>query len=140
MQILAAEGDTWGIPGPTFLAAFVWLALLVVVGSMIYRAFLFAGRGGRETLHPQQAGFVNGGPPLAVYTSLAALRSAGAVGATSGGALAQAGPPPMHATPLDHAVYAAAGRSVSTRSLVDDPGVAAALAQLRHGLEEKGLL
>lgn len=82
MTDLAAPGDTWGIPGPTFLRFYLAAAALVVVVSVIHRVRLLAGPGdaGTLTLGPQQVAFLNGGPGLAVHATVGGLRSTGAIG------------------------------------------------------------
>ncbi|HEU4426894.1 MAG TPA: TIGR04222 domain-containing membrane protein, partial [Pilimelia sp.] len=138
----AAAGDTWGIPGPTFLLVFVSAAAAITVGAMVHRRILFAGP--RDVplteLGPQQAAYLNGGERLAVYSSVGALRTAGSIGTTPDGALlAQTGSMPAGVTPLDQAVYNAAGSQVRPKSLTRHPWVRAALDQLRHSLEQSGL-
>lgn len=142
MSGLAAAGDTWGVSGPTFLIYFLAAAAVVVVGSMIHRARLSAGRGDARggRLTPEQAAYLNGGSKLAVYASLGGLRSANAIGLGPDGALTQTGPLPSGATALDRAVYHAAGNRVRPKALPTDQWVAAALAELRHGLERDGLV
>jgi uncharacterized protein (TIGR04222 family) len=141
MTLLAAPGDTWGISGPAFLAGYLTVAALVVVGSAIHRAWLFNGRrpSGFDQLGPQQAAYLNGGVRLAVYSAIGALRSVGAIGADRRRLLRATGPLPAGATPLDQAVHHAAGRGVRTRDLSQDHWVATALGQLRQDLEQRGL-
>ncbi|SCL19271.1 TIGR04222 domain-containing protein [Micromonospora pallida] len=141
MTLLAATGDTWGISGPAFLAGYLTVAVLVVVGSAIHRAWLFKGhqQPGFDHLGPQQAAYLNGGARLAVYSSIGALRSVGAVGADRRRLLRATGPLPAGATPLDQAVYQAASRGVRSRDLPQDHWVATALGQLRQDLENRGL-
>src|SRR4051794_37939866 len=104
---LAAQGDTWGITGPSFLI--IYAAAIVTVGVLaaVHRRILFAGNRGShvERLDPQQLAYLNGGDRLAVYASLGGLRSAGAIEGSADKTLRQAGPLPAGATPLDSAVY-----------------------------------
>ena len=141
MDVLAQPGDTWGIPGSTFLIAYLVTAALIVVGTLAHRLVGFAGRRspGFDQLHPLRAAYLNGGDRLAIYTALGGLRSAGSVGVGPDRALAPIGPMPPRATPLDQAVYNAAGRRVTPRALSGDQWVSAALADLRAGLERDGL-
>ncbi|MEV6490263.1 TIGR04222 domain-containing membrane protein, partial [Actinoplanes sp. NPDC051633] len=76
----------------------------------------------------------------AVYASLAGLRAAGAVTSSSDRTLSQLGAMPAGATPLDAAVYNAAGRHVRARDLPGDQWLARALADLRKELEGNGLV
>jgi uncharacterized protein (TIGR04222 family) len=142
MNGLAAAGDTWGISGPTFLAYFLAAAVVVVVGSKLHRAQLFAGTrdDNRRRLTSDEAAYLNGGPRLAGYAALAGLRNSGAIGLGSDGALVQSGPLPAGATALDQAIYHAAGNRVRPRALAAQQWVAAALTDLRDRLERDGLL
>lgn len=141
MTVLAAPGDTWGIPGPAFLALYLAAAALIVVTAFIYRTWVFAGRRKCDfnQLGPQQAAYLNGGNRLAVYASLGGLRSAGVIGVTPDRRLAVTGRMPAGITPLDQAVYNAAGNRVRARDLAQDPWVARALDDLGNGLAQRGL-
>ena len=135
----AAEA-TWGIPGPTFLIIYLGAAVAVAVLATVHRRALFAGTGGpAPTLGAQQAAYLSGGRRLAVWTALGGLRAAGAVGTAGRGTLVQTSTMPVGATPLDAAVYNAAGRQCRPSSLALDPWVARALDELRDGLESAGL-
>ncbi|GAA4683750.1 TIGR04222 domain-containing membrane protein [Phytohabitans rumicis] len=135
-------GDTWGIPGPTFLALFAGAAAALVIAAIIHRAILFTGRRGYpvDRLGPQQVAYLNGGEKLALYSSLAGLRAAGAIDVAKGGALSPAGPMPAGVTPLDQAVYNAAGKRIRARDLAHEPWVESALTELREGLRSDGLV
>ncbi|GAA0804228.1 TIGR04222 domain-containing membrane protein [Spirilliplanes yamanashiensis] len=140
-MVLAATGDTWGIPGPTFITGYLVAAALLVVLATLHRTVLLGG--GRDAftapMGPQQAAYLNGGPRLALYAALAGLRVSGAIGSEAHtGALTTTGPRPLGLTPLDNAVYDAAHRRVRTRDLGADPGVRSALDGLRAGLESAG--
>jgi uncharacterized protein (TIGR04222 family) len=138
---LAAAGDTWGIPGPSFLGYFIAAVLVVSILSALHRRALFAGRADAEVdrLGPQQIAYLNGRERLAVYTAIGGLRAAEAIGSGPDKTLVQTGPLPAGATPLDTAVYNAAGRRVRAREVNGDQWVVAALTQLREGLEASGL-
>ncbi|MBO4207071.1 TIGR04222 domain-containing membrane protein, partial [Micromonospora echinofusca] len=141
MTVLAAPGDTWGIPGPVFLALFLGAAAVIFLGSVIWRSLLFAGRNACDfdQLGPQQVAYLNGGARTALYAALGGLRAVGAVGASRDRRLAVTGPLPAGVTPLDRAVYQAAGNRVRTRDLAGDLAVAGALDQLRSGLAQRGM-
>jgi uncharacterized protein (TIGR04222 family) len=141
MSGLAAAGDTWGISGPTFLAYFLAAAALVVIGSILHRARVFAGRRDANRRRPtsEEAAYLNGGPRLAGYAALAGLRNADAIGLGPDGSLVQTGPLPAGSTALDQAIHHAAGNRVRPRALRDQHWVAAALADLRDRLERAGL-
>ncbi|OJF12106.1 TIGR04222 domain-containing membrane protein [Couchioplanes caeruleus] len=138
---LEAQGDTWGIPGPTFLLLYVAAMVAVAIIAVVHRRILFAGPRDAivSTLGPQQIAYLNGGDKLAVYASLAGLRAAGAIRSSAGRNLAQSGPMPAGVTPLDTAVYNAAGRRIRAREVFTDAWVRSALGQLRDGLEQSGL-
>ncbi len=138
---LAAAGDTWGIPGSTFLVFFVCALIGIVVLSAIHRRLLFAGRPDVDAtrLGPQQVAYLNGTGKRAVYASIGGLRASGAIGSGPGRTLVQTGPLPAGVTPLDGAVHNAAGRQIPARDISSDQWVASALAQLREGLETAGL-
>jgi uncharacterized protein (TIGR04222 family) len=137
---LAATGDTWGIPGPSFLALYLVLIVAVAVASSVHRRILFRGPSlvSATGLGPQQVAYLGGGARLAVYTAIGGLRAAGAIGAGPGRTLVQTGPLPSGVTPLDRAVHHAAGRQVRAREVGSDQWVASALEELRAGLERGG--
>ncbi|HEX8629246.1 MAG TPA: TIGR04222 domain-containing membrane protein [Catenuloplanes sp.] len=134
-------GDTWGVPGPAFLIGYLLLAAAVVLLSVLARRRLFAGRGApaHHQLHPQQAAHLHGGARLALYTSLGGLRAANVIGTGPDGALTPTGQLWAGVTPLDTAVFNAAGRRLRARSLSADTWVVNALTELRTGLESAGL-
>lgn len=138
--VLAAQGDTWGIPGSTFLALFAGAAAVLLVAALIHRAVLFAGHHTPvDQLGPQQVAFLNGGEKLAVYSSLAGLKGAGAIEVAPGRTLTTSGPMPAGATPLDQAVYNAASQHVRAGDVAGHTWVTMALAVLREDLERRGL-
>ena len=139
---LAAPGDTWGIPGTTFLLYYVVAVFAVLVLAAVHRRSLFAGSSGVTAagLGAQQIAYLNGGNKIAVYTSLAGLRASGAVSSSPAATLVQSGPMPSGLTPLDQAIYHAAGRNYRVRDLSGDQWVAQALIQLRESLERNGLV
>ena len=140
-MVLAAQGDTWGIPGPTFLMYYGGALVALLILAALHRRVLFAGTAGThvDRLSPQQVAYLNGGDRLAVYASLGGLRGAGAIGSGTDKTLYQSGPMPSGVTPLDTAVYNAAGRRIRARDVDTDQWVVSALDQLRDGLESNGL-
>ncbi|MFG1606264.1 TIGR04222 domain-containing membrane protein [Actinoplanes sp. NPDC049265] len=140
MQYYAAPTDTWGIPGPTFVGYYVVAVIAAALIAWVARRILFAGPSGdtRLTLAPQQVAYLNGRDNLAVYASLTGLRAAGVLTSGAGGFLQVAGSMPAGLTPLDVAVYNAAGRGVRTRDLNQDQHVRSALDQLRESVERTG--
>ncbi|MEV4756223.1 TIGR04222 domain-containing membrane protein [Micromonospora sp. NPDC049559] len=141
MMVIAAADDTWGISGPAFLAFYFAAVCVLLLAAVAHRAYLFAGRSRRpEELGPQQVAYLNGGERLALYTSLGGLRGAGAVTVSPDRTLAVSGTLPEDGTPLDRAVYGAAGNGVRPGALASEPSVAAALTRLREGLERARLV
>lgn len=135
-------GDTWGISGPTFLVLFLLLVAVVVVASAVHRRILFRGGSGTdvERLGPQQIAYLNGRDKLAVYTAIGGLRAAGAIGTGPDRTLVQTGPLPSGVTPLDTAVYHAAGQGVRAREVGSHQWVRTAVQELHDGLERAGLV
>ena len=133
--------DTWGISGPTFLMLYLGAVVAAAILAAIHRHTLFAGDTGTDVdrLSPQQVAYLNGRERQAIYTALGGLRAAGAIDSGPDRTLAQTGPLPSGVTPLDTAVYSAAGRRIRVRDLGSDPWVTAAVDQLRERLENAGL-
>ena len=134
--------DTWGIPGPTFIACYLTAIVAVAILAAVHRKILFRGaRNARvDDLGAQQVAFLSGGDQLAIYSSLGGLRQAGLIGSGPGHTVLQTGPLPAGVTPLDAAIHNAAGRQIRGRDLIGDQWVRSALDQLRDGLERRGLV
>jgi uncharacterized protein (TIGR04222 family) len=137
----AAAGDTWGISGPTFLWVFLFLGVAIVIGTLVNRQRVLRGpvHVRANAVTGQEAAYLNGGPRLAVYASLGALHTAGAIAVSDDGVLAQTGALPAGSTPLDVAVYHAADRRIRPRALLADRWVGDAVGSLREVLERSGL-
>ncbi|MEV0607404.1 TIGR04222 domain-containing membrane protein [Polymorphospora rubra] len=135
---------TWGLSGPEFLLIYCSLTVVLVMLAVLHRHHLLAGRGrvSANDLTAQQVAYLNGQARLAIYSALAVLRSADAVkvGPAPDRHLLTNGPPPAGSSPLDLAVYRAAGQRLGTRELAADGAVAAELTRLRGTLEQSGLL
>src|SRR5689334_6818252 len=103
--VLAAAGDTWGISGPRFLQIYAILAVSGLVFALVWRRTALRG-GDLSTLrqpHPVELAYLNGGETLALHTSVAGLRSTGAVGAgPDRGTVAALGPMPAGFSDLDY--------------------------------------
>jgi uncharacterized protein (TIGR04222 family) len=125
-----------------FLIGFAGTAVVFLVLVLIHRFRLHGGPAGFDAnrLHPEQVAYLHDGPSLAVYTSVGGLRAAGAVGAAPGGALAQTGPMPAGATPLDRAVYNAAGKRLRVAALVAGGPLPAGFDPHRVGAARRALL
>ena len=130
----------WHIP--LFIWYYVGTAAIIFVGALLHRRrVLDQPPGLRLTeITPAQAGYLDSGERLAVYSSLAALRRVDAVGVTADRRLTATGPLPPDPSRLDEAVYAAAESGLSQQWLRADPGVLAAVAELKQGLEQANLL
>ena len=127
---------------PLFIWYYLGVAAIVFVGALLHRRRVLDQPSGLplSEISPAQAGYLDSGERLAVYSSLAALRRADAVGVTADRRLTTTGPLPPEPTRLDTAVYAAAGSGLSQQWLRADPAVQAAVTELKQGLERAGLL
>jgi uncharacterized protein (TIGR04222 family) len=136
------SGDTWGIPGPTFLIIFGVVAAGLLLVNAYFRLVVLAGpattRPGELT--GTEAGYLTGGAQRAVGAALGALRTAGAIEIARDGSLAAGGPPPAGADDLTTAVHHAAYRHRRVRDLTHDPRITQSLERLRSRLTEDDLL
>ncbi|MEU3457194.1 TIGR04222 domain-containing membrane protein [Micromonospora sp. NPDC006766] len=141
MAVLAAPGDTWGIPGPVFLRWYLLAAAVLVVGTLVHRFRVLAGTPATATgqLRPQEVAYLNGGNRLAVWASIGGLRHAGVIAVRSDGRLTTTAALPAGATPLDQAVVDAATRGARSGELPRNWWVIRALDQLRDDLQRRGL-
>ncbi|MEV4122851.1 TIGR04222 domain-containing membrane protein [Micromonospora sp. NPDC049645] len=143
MIVYTASGDTWGIPGPTFLRFYLVAAAVVLTFAVYERVRMAAGSNAAMTadpLGPQQVAYLNGGPQLAVHAALGGLRGSGTVGVRPDRRLTTVGAAPSGLTPLDQAIHWAAHQHARVRDLPKDDRVRVALHQIRNGLEQRGLL
>lgn len=143
--------DTWGISGPTFLALYGAVVVVVLVVGLRERRRL--ARPDRPAAQrdwgelPQEVAYLHGGADLAVYSALSALHQTGAVRSagkgmvqsvpTAGSAGGRTAP---DASALERAIHAAATTPVASRRLQFHSAVAAALAAIRERLVTDGLL
>ncbi|MEZ0054430.1 uncharacterized protein (TIGR04222 family) [Mycobacterium sp. MAA66] len=133
--------DTWGIPGPAFVGLFWTAAALVVVGAVSYRLIAFRGHAGLpDHIGPEHAAFLAGGPKLAVYASLGALRGAGAINVSDKRIFSGGRPLPRDATPLDYLTHEATAGGYAAAQLPTHPQIKSRLAQIRDELERSGML
>ncbi|GLI01857.1 TIGR04222 domain-containing membrane protein [Phytohabitans aurantiacus] len=142
-SLLAADADTWGISGPTFLTAFVAVAAGLVAVALLYRRTLYIGADEGVTLAgdltAEQVAYLQGGDKLAMWAAVGRLRSVESITVTARGKLATTGTPPPSPTPLEWAVHQAASQGARPRELPVQPEVASALHRLRDELERTGL-
>ncbi|MFB9446204.1 TIGR04222 domain-containing membrane protein [Dactylosporangium vinaceum] len=139
-SIVAAPGDTWGIPGPQFLWLYFGLAAVAIIGVLIWRRSITGGpslRSARD-LTPTQAALINGDRRLAVYSSLAALRTAGSIETDKQGKLRQTAIPPTGAPELDRAIYSVAANGITTTGVQTHPTVRAVLDRAESELAQAG--
>lgn len=139
----AASGDTWGMASSDFLFWFAVAAVVLHIVLARHRKRLFAGTPAMRPLaelHPVEVAYLSGGPKLAVYSALASLRHAKAIGTGRDHTLTQTGTMPLGVAPLEQALYNAAGQGVASRTVADHPWVRGALDRLRERLEDAGLL
>ncbi|MFK3982328.1 TIGR04222 domain-containing membrane protein [Micromonospora sp. NPDC050397] len=127
---------------PLFIWYYLGTAAIVFVGALVHRRRVLdqPSELRLDEITPAQAGYLDSGERLAVYSALAALRRVDAVGVTADRRLTVTGPLPPGASRLDQAVYAAAGTGLSQQWLRADPAVQGAVVELRQGLERAGLL
>jgi uncharacterized protein (TIGR04222 family) len=136
--------DTWGISGPTFLA--LYGALIVVVTVVGLRERRRLARPDRTPADrdwgdlPQEVAYLHGGADLAVYSALSALHQTGAVHPAGKGLVRTGGRLAPDASALERAIHATAVTPLSPRRLPFHGAVASALAAIRERLVADGLL
>ncbi|KFU77494.1 TIGR04222 domain-containing protein [Amycolatopsis lurida] len=138
--------DTWGIPGPAFLA--IYGALLVfplVVGLLWTIAAKLGAKIPRATVsEPEptvyELAYLAGGPDRVVDTAIAALVDRGTLRVSSSKQLQLTGPLP--ADPIEKAVAKGArpGYNSTTRGIRDRLRMSGPMQALAKGLEERGLV
>jgi uncharacterized protein (TIGR04222 family) len=143
MTTVLAAGDTWGVSGPRFLQMFLILGVGGLLLALVWRRAALRGAD-LATLrppNPAELAYLNGGPRLALSTSVAGLRCTGAVGAgPARGTVVAVGPMPGGFSDLDYAVHRALGTPVSLHRIEGDAGVANALRRVADRLTSDGLL
>ena len=138
-------GETWGIPGPTFLVAYLLLAGAATVLAFWHRARIAGGDpAGARVLdgRPEDVAYLNGGPGLAVYAALSAMHVDGTVITSdrTTGQVRAGGPLTRSATGLQRAVHRCAHRLTPGRTLHTHVTVRTELHRIAHRLEAAGLL
>jgi uncharacterized protein (TIGR04222 family) len=137
-------GDTWGISGPTFLALYTLLAVLVGAWWLWTRGQARAARSVKQpsgdlTRYPQDVAYLNGGASLAIFSALSAMRMHGWV-TLSGGAVVAAGQVGPGASELERAIHRTATQPVRRVALPAQAPVATALKAMVQRLTRAGLL
>ncbi|MCW0212921.1 MAG: TIGR04222 domain-containing membrane protein [Pseudonocardia sp.] len=143
MGATSAQGDTWGISGPTFLAFYVVLAAVVWIASSRARRRLAAGGPDRPLSglesHPHDVAYLNGGPELAVYSALSAMKLTGAIHARGKGQVQST--PRAHLTDdLEQAIAFTAAAPTPRHRLQYHGVVSTALGRIEERLIREGLL
>jgi uncharacterized protein (TIGR04222 family) len=140
---LAAQGDTWGISGSTFLAFYVVLAAAVWLASSRARRRLAAGGPDRPVTglesRPHDVAYLNGGPDLAVYSALSAMKLNGTIRASGKGQVQTAARTSL-TDDLECAVAFTASAPTPRHRLRHHGVVSTALGQIEDRLIREGLL
>lgn len=143
VTVLAAENDTWGIPGAAFLVLYIVLIVAALVGATRGRRDIRAERGrlSPDGWHrdPYAVAFLNGGPALAITAALSALHVEGLI-AAEGKCVHRVGDPDLTRRPLERALLGATAIPTTRVGLGFDSDVRSALDELETGLIERGLL
>lgn len=143
MHVFAAQGGTWGIPGPAFAGLYLVATVVVVAGTALFRVVIRSGRGGgpARELHPYEVAYLIGGRRRAVATAVAGLHADGAIETFARRRLRVTAAPKTMRTPLDIAVHDAigSGRADTARTLQTADDVMRALDGIRDGLVRDGL-
>lgn len=144
MGALESNNVTWGITGPAFLAGYGLLVLAALVGIIVVRWRLSGGPPGtgRPELggQPHDIAYLNGGPELAVLSTLSSMRVAGTIVAQGRGLVHAAQAVGTTGSELERAIHLAAIVPIPQRELVTHRIVRTALDAARQRLEGAGLL
>ncbi|RSN62863.1 TIGR04222 domain-containing membrane protein [Amycolatopsis sp. WAC 04182] len=138
--------DTWGIPGPTFLAIYGALLVFPLVVGLLWTIAVKLGvkapraavSGPEPTVY--ELAYLAGGPDRVVDTAIAALVDRGTLRVSSTKQLQLTGPEP--ADPIEKAVAKGArpGYNSTTRGIRDRLRMSGPMQALARGLEERGLV
>ncbi|MFD5095774.1 TIGR04222 domain-containing membrane protein [Amycolatopsis thailandensis] len=138
--------DTWGIPGPTFLAIYAVLLVLPLAVGLLWTIAVKLGRkapraavsGPQPTVY--ELAYLAGGPDRVVDTAIAALVDRGTLRVSSSKQLQLAGPEP--ADPIERAVAKGAkpGYNATTRGMRDRLRMSGPMQALGKDLEARGLV
>ncbi|MBB5856960.1 TIGR04222 domain-containing membrane protein [Amycolatopsis umgeniensis] len=138
--------DTWGIPGPTFLAIYAVLLVFPLVLGLLWTVAVKLGRkapraavsGPQPTVY--ELAYLAGGPDRVVDTAIAALVDRGTLRVSSSKQLQLTGPEP--ADPIEKAVAKGArpGHNATTRGIRDRLRMSGPMQALGKDLEARGLV
>ncbi|MHA6624711.1 TIGR04222 domain-containing membrane protein [Pseudonocardia sichuanensis] len=143
MALAAATADAWGISAPSFLSAYVLIAVAIGVGGRrARRALADPGATGPVsdlTTRPHDVAHLAGGSELAVWSALCALHVRGRITATDGSVQA-IGRLDADADPLERAVHATATTGAGRRRLLFHHSVQTVLSATEERLVAAGFL
>ncbi|RSM83770.1 TIGR04222 domain-containing membrane protein [Amycolatopsis sp. WAC 01375] len=138
--------DTWGIPGPTFLAIYGALLVFPLIVGLLWTIAAKLGRkapraavsGPEPTVY--ELAYLAGGPDRVVDTAIAALVDRGTLRVSSTKQLQLTGSEP--ADPIEKAVAKGArpGYNATTRGIRDRLRMSGPMQALGKGLEDRGLV
>ena len=136
--------STWGISGPTFLVLYGLLAVMVGACWWLARQQVRASRGfsvhpGELSRRPQELAYLNGGPQLAIFAALSAMRLHGWV-AVSAGRVQAVGHLGPGATDLERAIHSVTAEPVHRAELPAFVPVGSVLQTTAERLVRAGLL
>ncbi|WP_414937573.1 TIGR04222 domain-containing membrane protein [Amycolatopsis sp. cmx-11-51] len=138
--------DTWGIPGPTFLAVYAALLVLPLVVGLLWTITVKLGRkapratvsGPLPTVY--ELAYLAGGPDRVVDTAIAALVDRGTLRVSSSKQLQLTGPEPADRIERAVAKGAKPGYNATTRGMRDRLRMSGPMQALGQGLEARGLV
>jgi uncharacterized protein (TIGR04222 family) len=140
---LAATGDTWGVSGPSFLVAYLLIAVAIWVAGFRARRALADPRAtspaGDMTARPHDVAYLNGGAELAVYSALSSMHLRGTI-TSSRGAVQAAGRLDPGTDELERAIHFTARVAMQRKRLQFHRPVLVALAVIEKRLVAAGLL
>jgi uncharacterized protein (TIGR04222 family) len=140
---LTATADTWGISGPTFLLAYLVLAVAVWIAGTQTRRMLAdpraTGPAADVTAHPHDVAYLNGGAELAVYSALSSMHLRGTI-TSSHGTVQSAGRLDPGTDGLERAIHFTARGQVRRSRLPFHRPVTTALSEIEKRLVGGGLL
>jgi uncharacterized protein (TIGR04222 family) len=140
---LEATAETWGISGPTFLLAYLVLAVAVWIAGTQTRRMLAdprtTGPAADVTAHPHDVAYLNGGAELAVYSALSSMHLRGTI-TSSRGAVQSVGRLDPGTDGLERAIHFTARGRVRRSRLPFHRPVMTALSEIEKRLVGAGLL
>jgi uncharacterized protein (TIGR04222 family) len=143
MALAAATAETWGIPAPTFLLAYVLIAVTIGAAGLLARRALAepatASPAGDLTARSHDVAYLAGGGDLAVWSALGAMHLRGTITA-AGGSVQAVGHPDPATDALEKAIHATAGSPVGRTRLVFHRSVQPVLAAIENRLVTGGFL